>query len=213
MMGAGCICVVYMGLDASAICSTSRADGSSPSRESESHVRAGLFLRGFVRKGTGIETDVSARGLGVAGTRVSSCSASSLVVPVVEFDTLSIDRRDIISSRVDAFIGRTEKMEESAFARRLEVMFDPLGRVEMVAGEWEREWEGGVGDMRVECASGGALALDDGGGKKERLVGGTLRTTGKGSKLLGSECEARLRAASALSDPCANNEATASRLA
>jgi hypothetical protein len=201
-----------MGLDASAICSTSRADGSSPSRESESHVRAALFLRGFVRKGTGIETDVSARGLGVAGTGVSSCSASSLVVPVVEFDTLSIDRRDIISSRVDAFIGRTEKREESAFARRLEVMFDPLGGVEMVAGEWEREWEG-VDDMRVERASGGALALDDGGGKKERLVGGTLRTMGKGSKLLGSECETRLRAASSLLDPCANNEATASRLA
>jgi hypothetical protein len=106
-------------------------------------------------------------------TAVSSCSASSLAV--VEFDTLSMDRRDIISSRVDAFIGRTEKSEESAFARRLEVTFDPLEDVEkVIAGELERELERGVDSIGVECAPCGALALDDDGGKNERLAEGTL---------------------------------------
>jgi hypothetical protein len=66
----------------------------------------------------------------------NSCSASSLAV--VEFDTLSIDRRDMISSRVEAFIGRMEKKEESALARRPEARLGPLGCVETVAGELER---------------------------------------------------------------------------
>jgi hypothetical protein len=56
-------------------------------------------------------------------------------VPVVEFDTLSIDRRDMISSRVDAFRGRIEKKEESALVRILEARLGTLGRVETVAGE------------------------------------------------------------------------------
>jgi hypothetical protein len=196
MTAAGCICVVCMGLDASAICSTSRADGSwrpFASRVSpDSHVRADVFLRVFVEKGAGIEADGSVRGLGIVATAVSSCSApSSLAVPVVEFDTLSIDRRDIISSRVDAFIGRTEKREESAFARRLEVTFDPLEGVQMVvADEWERELEGGVvSNMGLERSSRGVLAPDDDGGKNDRLVEGTLRTTREGSKLRGSGWE------------------------
>jgi hypothetical protein len=77
--------------------------------------------------------------LGVVGTVISSCSSSSLAVPVVEFELLSIDRRDMISSRVDALMGRIEKMEESAVERRLEARFDPLGGVEVVALERERE--------------------------------------------------------------------------
>ena len=77
-----------------------------------------------------------ARTLGVVGTVVSSCSSSSLAVPVVEFEALSIDRRDMISSRVDALRGRIEKKEESAVVRRLEARFDTLvGGVEMVARE------------------------------------------------------------------------------
>lgn len=83
-----------------------------------------------------IEAEALARSLGVVGTVVSSCSSSSLAVPVVEFDVLSIDRRDMISSRVDALRGRIEKRDESAVERRLEVRFDTLGRVERVA---ERE--------------------------------------------------------------------------
>ena len=79
----------------------------------------------------------SVRALGVVGTVVNSCSASSLAV--VEFDTLSIDRRDMISSRVEAFIGRIEKKEEIAFARRLDARLGPLAGVETVAGELERE--------------------------------------------------------------------------
>jgi len=66
----------------------------------------------------------------VVGTAVSSCSASSLAV--VEFDTLSIDKREKISSRVDALIGRTEKREESAVARRVDVRVKPLESVEAV---------------------------------------------------------------------------------
>jgi hypothetical protein len=77
--------------------------------------------------------------LGVVGTVVSSCSSSSLAVPVVEFDMLSIDRRDMISSRVDAFRGKMEKMEEIAVERRLEARLGTLGGVAKVAGEWERE--------------------------------------------------------------------------
>lgn len=78
-----------------------------------------------------------ARSLGVVGTVVSSCSSSSLAVPVVEFELLSADRRDMISSRVDALSGRIEKKEESAVERRLEATFDALvgGGVEMVARE------------------------------------------------------------------------------
>jgi hypothetical protein len=83
-----------------------------------------------------IEAEALARSLGVVGTVVSSCSSSSLAVPVVEFDVLSIDRRDMISSRVDALRGRIEKKEESAVERRLEARFDTLGGVERVA---ERE--------------------------------------------------------------------------
>lgn len=79
----------------------------------------------------------SVRALGVVGTVVNSCSASSLAV--VEFDTLSIDRRDMISSRVEAFIGRIEKREEIALARRLDPKFGPLECVATVAGELDRE--------------------------------------------------------------------------
>lgn len=86
-----------------------------------------------------IEAEALARSLGVVGTVVSSCSSSSLAVPVVEFELLSTDRRDMISSRVDALMGRIENMEESAVERRLEARFDPLGGVEMVALERERE--------------------------------------------------------------------------
>jgi hypothetical protein len=78
-----------------------------------------------------------ARSLGVVGTVVSSCSSSSLAVPVVEFELLSIDRRDMISSRVDALRGRIEKKEESAVVRRLEAIL--VGGMEMVARERERE--------------------------------------------------------------------------
>jgi hypothetical protein len=69
--------------------------------------------------------------LGVVGTSVNSCSPSSLAV--VEFDTLSIDKRENISSRVDALIGRTEKREESAVAPRVDVRFEPLEGVEEIA--------------------------------------------------------------------------------
>jgi hypothetical protein len=86
-----------------------------------------------------IEDEALARCLGVVGTVVSSCSSSSLAVPVVEFELLSIDRRDMISSRVDALMGRIEKREESAVERKLEARFDALGGVEMVALERERE--------------------------------------------------------------------------
>jgi hypothetical protein len=109
----------------------------------------------------------------MAGTAVSSCS-SSLAVPAVEFDTLSIDRRDIISSRVDAFIGKTEKREESGFVR---VVLGTLESVEVVLageGEWERESEGGVDNMVLECVPSDALELEAGGGKNERLAEGTL---------------------------------------
>jgi len=67
-----------------------------------------------------VEAEVLARTLGVVGTVASSCSSSSLAVPVVEFELLSIDRRDMISSRVDALRGRIEKMEESAVERERE---------------------------------------------------------------------------------------------
>ena len=215
MTAVGCICVVRMELDSSAICSTSCTYVSRPplaSRKSGSHARVGLFLRGVVRKGAGMEDDGLARGWEIEETAVSSCSASSLAV--VEFDTLSIDRRDIISSRVDAFIGRTEKSEESAFARRLEVTFVPLEDVErVIAGEWERELERGVDNIGIERALGGALALDDGGGKKERLAEGTLRTTGGASKLRGSGWEGAISALSSPPGPCCtNNEVTASSL-
>jgi hypothetical protein len=86
-----------------------------------------------------IEAEALARSLGVVGTVVSSCSSSSLAVPVVEFELLSIDRRDMISSRVDALRGRIEKKEESAVVRRLEARFDTLGGAEMAARERERE--------------------------------------------------------------------------
>jgi hypothetical protein len=100
----------------------------------------GLFLREPVAKGAvDIEADALARSLGVVGTVVSSCSSSSLAVPVVEFELLSIDRRDMISSRVDALRGRIEKKEESAVERRLEAGFDALGGVEMATRERERE--------------------------------------------------------------------------
>jgi hypothetical protein len=97
---------------------------------------AGLFLCEPVAKGASkTEAEALVRTLGVVGTVVSSCSSSSLAVPVVEFDTLSIDRRDMISSRVDAFRGRIEKKEESALVRILEARLGTLGRVETVAGE------------------------------------------------------------------------------
>lgn len=136
MVAAGCICVVWIGLDASAICSASRVWGSSASaslRVSESHAcRARLFLREFVSVAVDAPSTMR-RGwrLGVVRTAVSSCSASSLAV--VEFDTLSIDKREKISSRVDALIGRTEKREESAVARRVDVRVEPLESVEEVA--------------------------------------------------------------------------------
>lgn len=84
------------------------------------------------RIGTGAAFSVR-RGfrLGVVGTSVSSCSPSSLAV--VEFDALSIDKRENISSRVDALIGRTEKREESAVAPRVAVRFEPLEGVEVMA--------------------------------------------------------------------------------
>ena len=138
MVGAGCICVVCMGLEASAICSISRAYGSRRSLGSldrESHVGGGLLLlREPIAKGAAeIEAEgVLARSLGVVGTVINSCSSSSLAVPVVEFDTLSIEKRDMISSRVDAFRGKIEKIEESAVERRLEARLGTLGGV---AGE------------------------------------------------------------------------------
>lgn len=141
MVGPGCICVVCMGLDASAICSTSRAYGSRRSLRSpdwESHVGGGLFLlREPIAKGAAeVEAEGTlARSLGVVGTVVNSCSSSSLAVPAVEFDTLSIEKRDMISSRVDAFRGRAEKREESAVERRLEARLGTLGGVETVVGE------------------------------------------------------------------------------
>lgn len=135
MVGAGCICIVCMGLDASAICSTSPR---SPLRSLDwgSHVRAGLFLCEPMAKGAAeIEAEPLVRSLGVVRTVVSSCSSSSLVV---EFDMLSIGKRDMISSRVDALRGRIEKREESAVERRLVARLGTRGGVEMVAGEWER---------------------------------------------------------------------------
>jgi len=51
---------------------------------------------------------------------------------------LSIGKRDMISSRVDALRGRIEKREESAVERRLVARLGTRGGVEMVAGEWER---------------------------------------------------------------------------
>jgi len=70
--------------------------------------------------------------VGVEGTAVSSCSASSLAV--VELDALSTDKREKISSRVDALIGRADKKEESAVARRVDVKVEPFGNdVEVVA--------------------------------------------------------------------------------
>ena len=138
MVGAGCICVVCMGLDASAICSTSRAYGSRRSLGSldrESHLGGGLLLlREPTAKGAAeIEAEGAlVRSSGVVGTVINSCSSSSLAVPVVEFDTLSIEKRDMISSRVDAFRGKIEKKEESAVERRLEARLGTLGGV---AGE------------------------------------------------------------------------------
>ena len=135
MAAAGCICVVCIGLDASAICSTSRKYGSwfpLGLLDSVSHVRVGLCLClcEFVAKESAkLVPDVLAGCLEVVGTAVSSCSASSLAV--VGIDTLSMDRRDMISSRVDAFMGRMEKREESALERRL----GPLEGVAMVADE------------------------------------------------------------------------------
>ena len=140
MVGAGCICVVCMGLEASGICSTSREhDSPYPFKppDRETHARTGLILRGpdVVKGAVAIEAaEALARSLGVVGTVVSSCSSSSLAVPVVEFELLSIDRRDMISSRVDALRGRMEKKEESAAARRLEEAV-LVGGVEMVARE------------------------------------------------------------------------------
>jgi hypothetical protein len=129
-----------------------------------------------VAKGTvDIEAEALARSLGVVGTVVSSCSSSSLAVPVVEFELLSIDRRDMISSRVDALRGRIEKKEESAVERRLEARFDILGGVEMAAREREREWKGVVDATELKGVPGGGVpGRDDGGGKKERLVLGIL---------------------------------------
>lgn len=145
MVGAGCICVVCIGLDASGICSTScEYESPLPFKPPvrETHARAGPFLREPAAKGAvDIEAEALARTLGVVGTVVNSCSSSSLAVPVVEFELLSIDRRDMISSRVDALRGRIEKMEESAVERRLEVTFDTLGGVWRVARERERERE------------------------------------------------------------------------
>jgi hypothetical protein len=143
MAAAGCICVVCMGLDASAICSAARGYGSRSSLgplESPRHVCvATRFLCSFVAKGAEIEAEALVRDVRVVGTAVSSCSASSLAA--VEFDTLSIDRRDMISSRVDAFKGNIEKREESALVRRLDDRLAPLEGAEMVAeGEWE-EWD------------------------------------------------------------------------
>lgn len=45
----------------------------------------------------------------------------------------------MISSRVEAFIGRIEKKEESALARRPDARLGPLPNVETVPGELERE--------------------------------------------------------------------------
>ena len=114
--------------------------------------------------------------LGVVGTSVSSCCVSSLAV--VEFDTLSIDRREKISSRVDALIGRIEKREESAVARRVE----PLENVEGVAAGGGM-WDGDGVEGRDGSTPATALELDEGGGKNERLVRGILRTTDGRSKL------------------------------
>jgi len=58
--------------------------------------------------------DALAECLEVVGTAVSSWSTSSLAV--VEFDTLSMDRRDMISSRVDAFMGRMEKKKRARWS-------------------------------------------------------------------------------------------------
>jgi len=128
-----------MGLDESGICSTSPGYESPyllGSLDRERHVRPGLFLREPVANGAvEIEDEALARSLGVVGTVVSSCSSSSLAVPVVEFELLSADRRDMISSRVDALRGRKEKKEESAVERILEARFDTLGGVETVARE------------------------------------------------------------------------------
>jgi hypothetical protein len=101
-------------------------------------VRARLFLCEPIARGAAeTEAEALVRSLGVVGTVVSSCSSSSLAVPV-EFDVLSIDRRDMISSRVDAFRGRMENREEIAVERILEARLGTLGGVEMVAGDWER---------------------------------------------------------------------------
>jgi hypothetical protein len=146
-------------------------------------------------------------------------------VPVVEFGTLSIDSRDMISSRVDAFMGRIENREESALvARRPDDKFGPapLECVPTVAGECEREWKGLVDDdteANGGPAGGGVLErTDDGGGKKERLALGILRTKDEESEVRRS----RLRwgpgavlgtISCSLSALCANNEATVSRSA
>ena len=137
MTATGCICVVWIGVDASAICSTtsSRVWASSPLRDSESNTcRARFFLREFVPCIEAGAAESVRRGLrlGVVGTSVSSCSAASSLA-VVETDALSIDKRDKISSRVDALIGRTEKREESAVARMVDVRVEPLEGVEAVA--------------------------------------------------------------------------------
>ena len=110
--------------------------------------------------------------LGVVGTSVSSCSPSSLAV--VEFDTLSTDKRDKISSRVDALIGRTEKKEESAVARRVDV---PLKSVEGVAAG------GGTPPPSLGGVEGREGSPPEGGGKNERFLRDILRTTGGRSKV------------------------------
>jgi hypothetical protein len=112
---------------------------------------------------------------------------------VVELDTLSIDKRDMISSRVDAFMGRMENKEESALeARRPDAKFggpleceyecececaEPVAG--MGAGEWGREWNGvelvlAKGDDDAPASGGGVLDRTEGGGKKERLEMGIL---------------------------------------
>lgn len=70
--------------------------------------------------------------MGVVGTGVSSCSTASSLA-VVEFETLSIDKREKISSRVDALIGRAEKKEDSALARRVDVRVEPLESMVVLA--------------------------------------------------------------------------------
>jgi len=133
----------------------------------------------------------------------------------------------MISSRVDAFMGRIENNEESALvARRPDDKFGPppLECVPTVAGECEREWKGLVGDdteANGGPAGGGVLErTDDGGGKKERLALGILRTKDEESEVRRSRLTRRWGPGAvlgtmscSLSALCANNEATVSRSA